>query len=119
MVVGVLVMRLHRPDEYGWSEMAMVGGDSPRESHLVPTNRAERSVPAAPWSRGQVALTSAIFGLWCLVVLYAAVVADDPHEIVLDLIVLALGLLFGASAFGRSKKVTKPCHTISCSSSRV
>jgi PAS domain S-box-containing protein len=88
--------------------MAMVQRRSADDSSIMPTtHEARRAVPAGSWSRRQPLLSGGLFVLWCIVLLYAAIAADDFHEVLLDVVALGLGLLVAATTVGRSLQLAR------------
>jgi PAS domain S-box-containing protein len=64
----------------------------------MPQPRRERPAPRASLTR--TLLVGGLFGVWLLVLLYSLVVADDPREILLNVVLIGLGLLAGGVAAG-------------------
>lgn len=74
----------------------------------MPTSRAaDPRAMDAIWSRRQAVATGFFAAAWFLVLAYHINISDDPVEVALDLLILALGLLAAGSAASQKLRVSR------------
>ena len=73
----------------------------------MPAARTESAEPISSASPLQAAGQGVVAAVWFLVLVYALSVSDDPQEIVLDVVLLALGLLAAGLAFSQRLKASR------------